>query len=117
MRVLCGELGYRPADFYDLMYCEVCIILAGHAERLQREREDARWGRAWLVSYGELAQRVEKWLKPHELLGESDPDPVEQERERLEEERRAHELLGVPGETPEQVLARFGMLGGADGGQ
>ena len=96
---------------YDLLHCELQRILAGFYARCKRERE----GRAWLATHVAYAYRSETIPMPWELLGEEDPDEARRERARKEQEEYAHSLLGVPRrvqseETPEQVLARFGML-------
>ena len=56
---------------------------------------------------------------PWELLGEPDPDTERAERIRVEQEFAAKQAFMLQefkasGETPEQVLERFGVIGGRE---
>jgi hypothetical protein len=88
------------------------LILAGFHDRLKRERD----GRAWLATHIEAVRRHDELLMPWELTGDEDPDVGRRDQKRADQEAAALRIIGVPKsvsvETPEQVLARFGILKG-----
>ena len=61
-----------PESFWQLHYSELCLILEGYAERKRKEREAARWGRAWLGTVIAMSAGA-KDVTPAKLLGEKEP--------------------------------------------
>jgi hypothetical protein len=45
---VCGELGWTPERFYDLLYCELVLILEGRAKRMKDEAAARKSDRLWM---------------------------------------------------------------------
>lgn len=63
-RVVCGEMGLAPSEFYRLQYCELVLLLDGYRARLKQEARRMRYESAWLAHI---------YLLPHTA---KDADPI-----------------------------------------
>ena len=63
-RIVCGEAGLPPSEFYRLLYCELVLILEGFRKRHARAARERHEESAWMVS---------GLLKPHK---KADADPI-----------------------------------------
>jgi hypothetical protein len=63
-RIVCGEVGLPPSEFYRLLYCELVLILEGFRKRHARAARERHEESAWIVSW---------LLIPHK---NADADPI-----------------------------------------
>jgi hypothetical protein len=70
-RIVCGEIGLPPSEFYRLLYSELVLILEGHRARYQREMRERREESAWIVSWLLLPHKATDAdpITPDELMG------------------------------------------------
>jgi hypothetical protein len=70
-RVVCGEIGLAPSEFYALQYSELALILKGYADRMRSESRAAYYRTAWLIHWLLIPHQKKdaELLTPERILG------------------------------------------------
>ncbi len=74
-RIVCGEMGLSPSEFYRLLYSELLLILEGRAARHKREIRERREESAWMVSWLLIPHKKTDAdpITPDQLMGRKQP--------------------------------------------